>query len=318
MATQKIVEINNLRIKMKVLGELVNNVNSYTITNGVAQIPELKTPKVFSDELLIVYASFVSVAGKLYNKADYDEKQEFYAVLKDTITTLTSKANIASKILDFIGESINSALNGTTGSGTQVLYEENINSLHSEYDADENIVSYNSIDFNNINIASSGLYPVSGVLDGSGNFLVDYFVSPDQTSTINGYKRSPVTCRVNNGELDTSDISGATGYPVTGAAMVALTPSELESLQLFNNINKDKMANFQEFIVAAKQVLETNEAINQADRDKNASLYESAKNSLVNKIQNELNQADLRLNLLAYSQDGKFIIPFLGTINGAQ
>ena len=31
----------------------------------------------------------------------------------------------------------------------------------------------------------------------------------------------------------------------------------------------------------------------------------------------KLNEAELKLNLLAYSQDNKFIIPFLGTVNGA-
>ena len=60
-----------------------------------------------------------------------------------------------------------------------------------------------------------------------------------------------------------------------------------------------------------------NQGVNRSDRDTNASLYESAKNAFVNDIQNELNEAELKLNLLAYSQDNKFIIPFLGTVNGA-
>ena len=46
MATQRIVQINTLRLKMKILGELANNINALTITNGVAST-NLKSSKTF-------------------------------------------------------------------------------------------------------------------------------------------------------------------------------------------------------------------------------------------------------------------------------
>lgn len=320
MATQRIVQINTLRLKMKVLGELANNINALTITNGVADVPELKVPKLFSDDLLVNYANFAKEAGKLFDKADYDAADAFYEELQDTLTGMISKANNVSSRLVEIGNIINLINQNPTDASLQTQYNEVIGSLHDQYDASKNIMSYNGKNFNVINVDSSGNYPDAGeVLDPSGNFKVDYYVSPNQTTELDGYRAEKTTASVNNAGVNLrTDASGANGYPVNGAAVAAITdPDDFSTFQAFNDQNKTNINNFVSDVAVAKDVLASNQSINRADRDTNASLYESAKNAFVNDIQNELNEAELKLNLLAYSQDNKFIIPFLGTVNGA-
>lgn len=319
MATQRIVQINTLRLKMKVLGELANNINALTITNGVADVPELKVPKLFSDDLLVNYANFAKEAGKLFDKADYDAADAFYETIKDTLKIMISKANNVSSRLVQLGNIINQISQNPTDTSSQTSYDEVINSLHDQYDVSMNIMSYEGKNFNIINVDASGSYPNAGeVLDPSGNFKVDYFVSPNQTTTLDGYRAKKATATVNNAGVNLNDdATGANGYPVDGATVAGLSANQLSVLQTFNDGNKTNINNFVGDVAVAIDVLGNNKLINQADRDGNASLYESAKNAFVNDIQNELNEAELKLNLLAYSQDNKFIIPFLGTVNGA-
>lgn len=319
MATQRIVQINTLRLKMKVLGDLANNINALTITNGVADVPELKVPKLFSDDLLVNYANFAKEAGKLFDKADYDATDSFYEELQDTLTGMIAKANNVSSRLVEIGNIINLINQNPGDASLQTQYNEVINSLHDQYDVSMNIMSYNGKNFNVINVDSSGNYPNAGeVLDASGNFKVAYYVSPNQTTELDGYRAAKTVATVNNAGVNLrNDASGNNGYPVDGAGVAALDTSEFSVFQAFNDQNKTNINNFVSNVAVAKDVLASNKSINQADRDTNASLYESAKNAFVNDIQNELNEAELKLNLLAYSQDNKFIIPFLGTVNGA-
>lgn len=320
MATQRIVQINTLRLKMKVLGELANNINALTITNGVADVPELKVPKLFSDDLLINYANFAKEAGQLFDKADYDATDAFYETLQDKLTGMIAKANNVSSRLVELGNIINLINQTPSDSSLKTQYDQIIGSLHDQYDASKNILSYGGTNFNIINVDASGNYPtVAGeVLDASGNFFVDYYVSPNQTTSLDGYRAEKAIASVNNAGVNLrTDPSGNSGYPADGAGVAKLNPSEFSDLQTFNDLNKININNFVSDVAIAKDVLASNKSINQADRDINASLYVSAKNAFVNDIQNELNEAELKLNLLAYSQDNKFIIPFLGTVNGA-
>jgi hypothetical protein len=318
MATQRIVQINTLRLKMKVLGDLANNINALTITNGVADVPELKVPKLFSNDLLINYANFAQKAGKLFDKADYDETDAFYEELQDTLTSMISKASNVSNRLVEIGNVANLINQDPSNTSYQTQYDELIYSLHDQYDVSQNIMSYKGTDFNIINVDASGSYPVPGqVLDPSGNFKVDYYVSPNQTTELDGYRKAKTTATVNNAGVNLVTANDGTGYPATGADVAGLNSEEFSDFENFNSQNKTNVDNFVSDVAVAKDVLISNKNINQADRDNNASLYESAKNAFVNDIQNELNEAELKLNLLAYSQDNKFIIPFLGTVNGA-
>jgi len=318
MATQRIVQINTLRLKMKVLGELANNINALTITNGVADVPELKVPKLFSDDLLVNYANFSQKAGQLFDKADYDESDAFYGELQDTLTAMISKASNVSNRLVEIGNVANKINQDPSNNSYQTQYDELIYSLHDQYDVSRNILSYKGTDFNIINIDASGSYPEAGqVLDSDGNFKVAYYISPNQTTELDGYRAAKTVATVNNAGVNLGIANDGNGYPATGSDVADLSANQFSVFQAFNDQNKTNINNFISNVAIAKDVLASNQSINQADRDTNASLYESAKNAFVNDIQNELNEAELKLNLLAYSQDNKFIIPFLGTVNGA-
>lgn len=316
MATQRYVEINDLQVKMKVLGNLINQLNSLTLENGTASLVQLRRPIVYTNDLLIAYSEFISKASKLFDKSSYDDTDNTFSSIRTTINALTSKATSISDMLRRIKDAIIQVSNNNTGTDIQSQYEQNLFNLRNQYGKDVNNSKYEQYNFNNINKDASGNYPTSGIIDGSGNLNIEYRVSPDQTSEVLGYADIVTVCTVNNAGLDLdSDPSGNTGYP-TWDELTAL--ADVSGVEAFNLNNSEKIANFQRYITSAIEVLDANQIICNSDRDKNAALYQAFKNELVEAAQNEYNQADLKRNLLAFSQDNKFIYPFLGTVNGAR
>lgn len=284
-----LLKIQNLKNQIKVYKELILYLESTTLSYGYSNIPVIASLGAFSCDLLKEVQEFFNQIKFLNDKPDYDNVNTPLISMKDLLKAFIDKGNDLLIILKNLKNLLIEIYISNGNLNTKINEVKSIvNNLQFNFDVSKNCFSINTD-------RKCNPY-VGGEIN---DVLFEFLISPDKNSKVCGYDASLNKLLIKNADLDLSYNIIYTNPDIDNRYNVDLNTINIEKLTKFLNIVANELKNIDSYI-----------NINNTDKDKTSSDYNTYKTELVKKLNDKVNSLKIEISLRGFDTD-KYV-PFLG------